>query len=125
MKAPKCRLCGRRHWGNCVSHVDVVVNNPELVVNKPKLVANVVVNSRSSSTEEQRFCKPTVSGSIPESGSSLTVDDLPWRGAMLTKNVNMDIDGIPVEPFVNKIVNKPKDRKAYMKEYMRKRRAKT
>ena len=68
-------------------------------------------------------------------GDDAWIEALPWRGAMLTKGVNKDIDGIVIEPFVNNVnrlvssvnnrnVNKPKDRKAYMKEYMRKLRAK-
>ena len=56
-------------------------------------------------------------------GDNVWIDAMPWCGAMLTKGVNKDIDGIPVEPFVNNSVNKPKDRKTYMKEYMAKRRS--
>ena len=84
MKAPRCRLCEKEHWGVCpvdkvsvikglrekvVNIAPVVANKEEVVANETKVVANVVANSRSSSTEEQRFCKPNVEGSIPSSGS--------------------------------------------------------
>ena len=60
----------------------------------------------------------------PTDGDDAWIEAMPWHGAMLTKGVNKDIDGIPVEPFVNNIVNRPKDRKEYMREYMKKRRQK-
>lgn len=96
MKAPKCRLCGVNHWGNC--------------------------DLRGGGDGEIPTVA-TVNNPLWCSG----LDNLPWRGAMLTKNVNSDIDGIPVEVFVNNIVykdvSKPAtDRKEYMREYMRKRR---
>ena len=56
MKAPKCRLCEKSHWGLCervaikVSIVkdlrEKVANIKPVVANKEELVANVVANSR-------------------------------------------------------------------------------
>jgi len=54
MEAVLCRACGERHWGLCEGAGEFVVDK--------------VANSRSSSTEEQRFCKPTSEGSIQGSG---------------------------------------------------------
>jgi len=77
-------------------------------------------------------------------GDMIWIEAMPWRRPLTAsdKDVGFDIDGIPVEPFVNipvnipvnnsvnnvssvnnANVNKSKDRKTYMKEYMKKRRA--
>jgi len=104
MDAPKCGLCGERHWsgeGHRWKDGDVFTT-----VTHP-IDTGLLPNSVT-----------TVSG-----GDIIWTDSLPWRGAMLAKGVNNDINGILVEPFVNNIVNKPNGRKEYMREYMRKRRA--
>ena len=46
MDAPKCRLCGERHWGTCNSFLmdPVVVSVDELVAN---VAVNTVVNKES------------------------------------------------------------------------------
>ena len=108
MKAIKCRACGEEHWGLCAGAGDFIVNK---VVNSPILgvgekVAPLILldkcsdsrhlykeESRGSSTVEHLPCKQVVSGSIPGSGSKH-----------------------------GKYADKEK-RRAYQREYMRKRRA--
>ena len=61
MDAPRCRLCGNRHWGVCAGianrDMGIVANSPE----KPKVVANrvkVVANkpkSRYKDKESRRI----------------------------------------------------------------------
>ena len=130
----KCSVCGKAHWMRdphiwedeprklAIKKVLGVANGKVIVANNmantPKVeskpVANIVDDmankikpdyrfadveerfvkeelGRSSSTEEQRFCKPNVEGSIPSSGSTYKYRDA-------------------------------EKRRAYQREYMRKRR---
>ena len=115
MDAPKCSVCGRGHWSNephkwedepkkgVISKlrgvvgmankvVDHMANVPS-VANKPMantdLLANGMANSRSSSMEEQRFCKPKVEGSIPSSGSTYKYRDTEKRKAYQREYMRM------------------------------------
>uniref|UniRef100_A0A6M3IUY3 Uncharacterized protein n=1 Tax=viral metagenome TaxID=1070528 RepID=A0A6M3IUY3_9ZZZZ len=93
MESPKCRLCGRHHWGNCefaTTHDDKV----EVI---------------SAVTQ-------------PVDGS--WVDELPWRHPVRQRMSNMpeELEGIPL--LLDKESNGGKfDKRAYQREYMRKRRS--
>ena len=118
MDAPKCRLCGKRHWGVVCFPVSVFESRgrktpakTEAVANNPDMVANVVANSRSSSTVERPLCKRVVSGSIPESGSKKV-----WTKPVLKRYANVSLtENVSLTGF---------DRKVYQREYMKKRRQK-
>ena len=112
MDAPKCRVCGEKHWSSephkwgdepkkaVLTKLKAVMANAPIVANKPmantELLANnmanakpLMANSRSSSTAEQRFCKPKVEGSIPSSGSTYKYRDAEKRRAYQREYMRM------------------------------------
>jgi len=90
MEAPKCRLCGERHWGVCKQVSLQGVNN---IINKAVIRVKPAVSVNSGSLpvnkgvlQEEHICECRICG----------------------------VECIPVQRI---------DRKVYMREYMRKRRA--
>ena len=116
MKAPKCRLCGVLHWGLCVA------NKP--VANK-KDVANIVANNKTTPdescgdeihNESRRPIRGVVDGTSP-----LLLGEGIRDGALTAKTGHEGI-GSRIRSAPTYKYRDAEKRRAYQREYMRRRR---
>ena len=58
MDAPKCRLCGKRHWGVCSAikaDPAIMANKQPVVANEPDIVANSMANTESDMANTYKY----------------------------------------------------------------------
>ena len=58
MDAPKCRLCGKRHWGVCAAikaDPAIMANKQPVVANEPDIVANSMANTESDMANTYKY----------------------------------------------------------------------
>ena len=148
-----CKVCGHRHrqgdphiWDSGPAVIGRSSSTVEPVICNHQVEGSIPSSGPKRDSGPMTTITHPVSTNIPATAVTATdgdmtwVEAMPWRRPLTAsdKDVGFDIDGIPVEPFVNipvnnsvnnvssvnnANVNKSKDRKTYMKEYMKKRRA--
>lgn len=136
MDAPKCRICGERHWGpNCLSKSSRGGEERQLKGKDP-LVEDRRTAAEAKAVDAGRAICPVAAGARVSPSPRETKNESPGPYVVRGKLMFRLLDGSTISceciagPYAENIVSlwrgtgEKFNRTAYQREYMRKRRAK-